>query len=374
VGCFALYGAVYVGFGASEPERDRVRTLLRLPAGGTAAATPRVVAPREPVERMVTDIAVCICTFHRPGGLARLLDALPAAVPVGEVAGVGDVRVRIVVVDNEVAERNEAIVAAAADRLPWPVTYVPEPTRGISYARNTAVRHALPDADFVAFVDDDEVPEPGWLTALLQTQRSTGADVVMGPQDTVYDDEPPRWVRRGGFFRAREFAEAEPLHWATTANVLISADLFAIADPPFSERLALAGGEDTHFFRRAHLSGARIVWTGTARVREHVPSNRTTARWLVQREYRRGNTLGICLVDLEDSASRRFKRVVRAALSVARGAALATTAVVSGRAGLVRGAQAVGFGVGLVTGMGGHVYDEYADDSRYEMPSAEPVG
>ena len=43
-----------------------------------------------------------------------------------------------------------------------------EGRRGIPQARNAAVAVALERADFVAFIDDDEVPSPLWLAELLR--------------------------------------------------------------------------------------------------------------------------------------------------------------------------------------------------------------
>jgi succinoglycan biosynthesis protein ExoM len=369
-GSFVLYGAVYLFLGASEAERAQIRSLVsRARRRPVQPTTPPSKGSAGAPNRTTTSIAVCACTFQRPIGLVRLLDALPAALPTGPLPGFGDVRIRVVVIDNEVSATTQAIVARRAAGAPWPLDYVHEPRRGISYARNTAVRTVTPGADFVVFIDDDEVPEPGWLAGLLASQLATDADVVMGPKDAVFEERPPSWVSRGGFFRPREFADGQPLHWATTANVLIRADLFALADPPFSERLTLAGGEDTLFFRRVHLAGKDIVWTTRARVREHIGPGRTTARWLIRREYRRGNTLGLCVVDLREFGRRGVKTFLRSAISITQGMFVLLTAVVRGRVGLVRGAQRIAFGLGLVAGMRNHVYQEYADVSAQELPA-----
>jgi glycosyltransferase involved in cell wall biosynthesis len=38
-----------------------------------------------------------------------------------------------------------------------------------------------PSGDLIAFLDDDEEASPGWLAALIETQRRYDADVVFGP-------------------------------------------------------------------------------------------------------------------------------------------------------------------------------------------------
>jgi succinoglycan biosynthesis protein ExoM len=305
-------------------------------------------------------VAVCVCTYLRPVGLARLLDAFATTQALDDVS-VGDERVdtRFVVVDNDAAGGQRATVEAFAARVPARVDYVVEPNRGIAQARNAAVRAALPDADYVVFIDDDEVPEPGWLAELVAMRGRTGAEIVTGPVVPEFTADAPQWVVDGGFFERPRHADGHDIHYATTSNVLISRSAFAVADPPFNERLGLAGGEDTFFFRQAHLAGKRIVWADKALVRELIPTSRCTASWLLRREYRRGNTLSVCMTALEGSLLRRAKRAAHALVALLHGLGVATTALRHGRSALVRGTLRACFAAGLVTGMTGHVYHEY---------------
>ena len=158
------------------------------------------------------------------------------------------------------------------------------------------------DADFVAFLDDDEIACREWLAELLRVQRSTGADVVTGTVLPAFEVDPPTWMVDGGFFERRRYPTGHRLPYARTSNVLIAAPVIAAAGPaPFAEALALNGGDDTHFFMRAHDQGFSIVWADDAVVHETIPASRLSARWLLMREYRRGNTLSLCLRDLHDS-------------------------------------------------------------------------
>ena len=109
----------------------------------------------------------------------------------------------------------------------------------------------------MAFVDDDEWPEPGWLSALLRTQREYGADIVAGPSVPIYEPPEVDWIVKGGFFERPRFATGTRLDNARTSNVLIASRVLEAIDPAFDDRFGMTGGEDTHFFARARRAGRR---------------------------------------------------------------------------------------------------------------------
>ena len=104
-------------------------------------------------------------TFRRPRGLEALLTSLAKLDNPGPGYGV-----KVIIVDNDPDGSARSIVETCRTTMPWELVYTVEPRRGIPFGRNTAVRTAG-DADFVAFLDDDEVAEPDWLTELLRVQR-----------------------------------------------------------------------------------------------------------------------------------------------------------------------------------------------------------
>lgn len=333
---------------------------MTTPAGPPAGPPAGTELP--PSGQRTTRVAVCVATLARPHGLARLLRSLAAQeLP----AGVG---MRVVVVDNDAAGSARPVAEEWADRIPGGLRYVVEPVRGITYARNRGVREAG-EVDWVAFVDDDEWAEPTWLAHLLRTARDHDADVVTATVLPVFDEPPPAWVLRGGFFDRRRYPTGTLLPYARTSNALVAGRLLRDGGPgggappgsgPFSERLALSGGEDTHFFQRVRITGGRMVWADDAVVREAVPATRVGVRWLVRREFRRGTTLSVCLRELEDSPRRRAKRVVAAAVHTAAGLGTVLTGVRRGRAAVVQGVQRVAFAGGLLVGLTGRTVQEYA--------------
>jgi succinoglycan biosynthesis protein ExoM len=299
----------------------------------------------------MTTVAICVCTYRRQNGLRHLLASLASLENVDRT-----VDVRLIVADNDADGTARGVVETARALLPFPVTYLVEEQRGISQARNACVREAG-EADWYAFIDDDEYADGNWLSELLRVQRDTAADVVMGPVRPVFAESPPPWVVRGRFFEDPRYPTGTRLHWAKTSNVLVNRALFESGgfDPAFG----LRGGEDTHFFMRAWLEGRSIVWAADAFVSETVPPERARTDWLVRREYRRGNTLSLCLRVLTNTPAKKARRVVGATLQAVGGVGLLASGLWRGRAGAVSGLRRLAFAAGLFSGLAGFTYEEY---------------
>lgn len=304
-------------------------------------------------------VAVCVITYRRPEGLRRLLNGLNELVfnksPLPDL--------EIVVVDNDPTGSAQAFCEAARPNLRWPIRYCIEPRRGIPYARNRAIALAGSDVDFVAFVDDDEVPKPSWMDELLHVQRSYEADVVYGAVLPYFEDDVPAWVVKGQFFehpfvRAR-YPTGHPLELADTNNVLVSSEVLRGMDHLFDERFALTGGSDTHFFMRVFRAGHRIVWAGEAMVYDWVPRSRANARWVLQRAYRYGNTRSLCELDLEPSAPGRVMPAAKGVGRIVQGLLLIPVSLVRGRHALVRALHKICYGAGRLAGVVGVQYEEY---------------
>ena len=180
--------------------------------------------------------------------------------------------------------------APHCERFPWLLHYVSEPRRGITFARNAALERATAlGCDFVAFIDDDEVPGPRWLVALLAAQRRSGAAAVLGAVEPVFPPQTPNWLIEGRFFETHAFADGAEIGDAHTANVLIDLRRLAALGLRFDHRYALTGGEDTMLFRDLLDAVGRIVYAADAVAYETVPASRARLAWLLRRLYRTGN-------------------------------------------------------------------------------------
>jgi GT2 family glycosyltransferase len=213
-------------------------------------------------------------------------------------------------------------------------------------------------ADFVAFVDDDEVPTPRWLDELMRA-AGRGADVVTGPVVRHFEGDPPQWVRSGGFFLDPRRPTGTPVEFAATSNVLVARRVLEGVQPAFDLRFGLTGGEDTHFFLRAARAGYSIRWCDEAVVDELVPASRTRLGWILRRAYRLGNTWSRCERELGRSASVLAVRAGKALARMGLGAALLAASLGVRRHVAARGLWHIAFGAGNLTGLVGVRTYEY---------------
>lgn len=263
------------------------------------------------------EVAVCICTADRPAGLSRLL----AALAVAELSPDGVVT-RIVIVDNRSGGSTAGIVAAAARRvtgLGWELVEEPQP--GIPAARNRAVSTAIAaGAEWIAFLDDDDVPEPDWLDRLIRRQRESGADLVFGASRPSPATTLPAWARPLRYFGTSRLSEINAYGVpapASTSNVLIGAHVVervAMDGAPFRAMFAGSGGEDTDLFIRAVAAGCRFATAPHSLVNRHWEEARLSFAGLFRRAMKHGATRQRLREAHRPDEGRRRRRAVRHAL------------------------------------------------------------
>jgi glycosyltransferase involved in cell wall biosynthesis len=324
-----------------------------LPVVEAAAALSKASGVNGMISDAPPHVAVCVSTFRRPEGLRALLGSLDAL-----VFGQAPPRVTIVIADNAPDAPAFASEAEAASSSRWPVVYVAEPRRGVASARNRALGSIPADADYVAFVDDDETVSPGWLDALLRTLATTGAQAARGPVTPVYAAPPPDWIGALRLFGSGPFVEgAQQLH-ASTANVLVDRRFMDRHGLVFDLGFDQTGGEDAELFERLQRAGGRIVASADAEVFDMIPQHRMTFAWGWRRKLRQGGTLTrIALL-------RGRGRVLRAAKGVGAigyGAALVAAGAFSPTR-RKRGLFEIARGLGMMGGFIGFTKQEYGTE------------
>lgn len=299
-------------------------------------------------------IAICVVTYRRPKMLGGLLEGLSRLTFRGPMPDL-----EVVVADNDAEGSARGVCEAWRPRLPWPLRYCLEPRRGIPHARNAALRAAGDAVDFIAFIDDDEVPDPAWLDELLRVQLAHEADVVTGPVLVRFMDGVPPWVKDGGLFQRRRHPTGERLTCAATGNVLVRRRVFTGIGSGFDERFALTGGEDARFFLRVSDAGFTIVWADEAVVHEWIAPARVSAQRLLLRSYQLA--AGNCAIALERRRSARTyaRAAARGCAAIAGGVLVIPVGLVAGRAGLVKSLRRVFQGAGTIAGLLGRLPEYY---------------
>ncbi len=302
-----------------------------------------------------TSVAICVITCHRPAGLVRLLDGIAAL----SFETIAPPNLQVIVIDNDAEGSAYRTCLQRQANYRWPLICGIEPQRGISFARNSAVNRISSDVDFIAFIDDDEIPSPQWLEQLLLVQQRSQAEVVLGPVWPRFNDGTPDWIRQGKFFAPPRRCNGDRLEAAYTHNVLVKAALMTQTPEPFEPRFALTGGEDSYFFRNLHHTGNELVWAAEAGVEEWVPLSRTNTRWLLQRNYR--SCLTYCLWEKEchPALKSRLVSLVKAIASIGRGLLRLGPALFRGKQHQVKALIDIARGLGRIAGQLDWTYQEY---------------
>ncbi len=223
-------------------------------------------------------IVLCICTYRRPDGLAKLLTALPALHASDDMI--------VVVSDNDAGKEGVTVCEALPEDYPFKVIALNETQAGISAARNTATNEALKHKpDFIAFLDDDEWPEPQWLSELLRVQTEQSADVVGGPTRPVFPEGAPAELLDNPYYGAdMGLSDASQCELQAGGNFLLRADILKPLAPTFFRpEFAHSGGEDLAFFMQLAKLGHSMYWAANAIVHEPVPPSRLEPDWLKHR-------------------------------------------------------------------------------------------
>ncbi|TGQ81559.1 glycosyltransferase family 2 protein [Mesorhizobium sp. M00.F.Ca.ET.151.01.1.1] len=293
------------------------------------------------VETRNRRIDIGVCTFRRPE-LAETLRSLAAlAMPDGFEVGV-------IVADNDDTPSARELVATLSRDLKLTVRYRHCPARNISIARNACLDAS--EADFLAFIDDDETATARWLAELVATAEESGATAVLGPVRALYRPDAPDWMRRGDFHSTLPVRVRGEIRTGYTCNVLLRMGSDSLRGRRFSLARGQTGGEDTEFFDQMHKAGGRIAFAPEAWVDEAVPQARAAFDWLSRRRFRVGQTHGH-LLGRDAGGIARVKQAALAAAKAAYCFAAALPVVASPirrNRSVLRGIMHVGVVSGLV--------------------------
>lgn len=244
-------------------------------------------------------VLIAIPTYRR----SQLLPPLVAAVraQADELSSV-----RILVVDNDPGTSARDTAEALG------VDYLSEPTPGIAAVRQAALDSAAAD-ELTVMIDDDVLPEDGWLRGLVDVWRETGAAVVMGFVRYVWPVDTDPWIAAGGFMRRTRFPNGTPLDSLATGNVLVDTAQVRALGIRFDVSLGLVGGEDNVFGRAVIARGGAVVASYDSVARDDIVPERATREFVHRRAVSHGQARVRLLIREAAPAKRPFLHVAHLA-------------------------------------------------------------
>lgn len=203
--------------------------------------------------------SVIVPTFDRHATLASCLDRLAPGAQTADPA-----TYEVVVSDDARSERTRGFLK---ERYPW-VRWTAGPARGPAANRNHGARAAR--GEWLAFTDDDTLPDRDWLRAFAEAEA--GSDATAAALEG-------RTTCAAGFGTPMHYAPVnETGGWFWSCNIAVRADRFR-ALGGFDEGFAVAHMEDQDLRERLTASGVRILWVPEAVV-DHPPRRQPSGRAL----------------------------------------------------------------------------------------------
>ncbi|ESQ77198.1 glycosyltransferase family 2 protein [Asticcacaulis sp. AC402] len=267
-------------------------------------------------------VSVIIPTFRRPEGLDRAMASITAQ------TGLSGTALDLIVCDNSPEGSARPQVEAFALTATFPVLFVHEPKTGVANARNSAV--ATTQADFIAFLDDDEEAPADWLWRMLANQTHFKADVVFGPVTARIPDDVAQYRPYFEAFFSRFGPEESGVlpHYYGCGNSLIRRAVLPKDELPFATSQNEMGGEDDILFTALKAQGKVMSWAADAPVWEDVPPKRATLDYTLKRGFAYGqgpsHSTGVNGKYLKCAAWMMQGLIQAAVFGVMAGAAFAT--------------------------------------------------
>src|SRR6516164_5456771 len=229
-------------------------------------------------------IDVVICTYNRAANLHEALSALAAQ------RASGDVIWSVLVVDNGSTDSTGDMVEAHRSRRLLPgLRRVVESELGLTPARRRGARET--SAPWIAFVDDDNLLDSGWLDAIARAiRKNPEAGGIGGRVILDWEEPPPNFVKGFGWC----FAEQELGRAACEVDGLVGAGMVvrraALIECGWLERPLLAdragkrliSGGDVEIVQRIRGSGYPLWFAPDAILRHRIPTDRASWHYLLR--------------------------------------------------------------------------------------------
>ncbi|WP_413199767.1 hormogonium polysaccharide biosynthesis glycosyltransferase HpsE [Nostoc piscinale] len=249
----------------------------------------------------ILDISIVIPTYNGAERLPNVLDALLKQI------GVKDINWEIIIIDNNSLDStaNVFINYQGLYANNCCLKYFLEKQQGIAFARARGVKEA--QGKFIAFLDDDNLPETDWVFKSYQFgQEYPQAGAWSGQIHGKFEVEPPEnFSRIQAFLAVREDGQevykfdADNLRLPPGAALVVRKQAWLESVPQqliFKGRLGklMLSGDDTEALLHIHKAGWQIWYNPVMQVYHQIPSWRLEKSYLLN--LARG--CGLCIFQL----------------------------------------------------------------------------
>ncbi|RMH68592.1 MAG: glycosyltransferase family 2 protein [Gemmatimonadetes bacterium] len=214
------------------------------------------------------DISVIVPTYNRPGMLLQCLNGL--------FAQQIDREWEIIIIDDGSKIDLQPLIRSFD--LHNRVRYHKQKNQGPAHARNTGVR--LAQGEFIAFTDDDCIPEPDWLQVLWEHREEKA--IVGGKTINIL---PNSYSEASQLLIdiLYHFFEGSLFYFFTSNNFALYRDTF-YAIGQFDESFPTSAGEDREFCVRALHTGYHLKFVENARL-HHIHNHTLRTFWNMHFKY-----------------------------------------------------------------------------------------
>jgi glycosyltransferase involved in cell wall biosynthesis len=238
---------------------------------------------------MSVRISAVVATRNRAGYLRKAIESLVDQ-------DLGKEMYEIIIADNASQDDTRQVVTDFASTPN--VRYLYEPVIGVSRARNTAWQQA--NGTYVAFLDDDAVACPTWLSGFIKAFEmfTPRPGMVGGRCEPIWEAAQPDWLsdRMLGYLSIVHWSDVPLLldadKWLSVCNMAIPRQVLQQAGG-FREDLGRQGDRlranpEIYLRRQIESWGFRAAYHPGIAVGHHISEARLTKSWFRKRAYWQG--------------------------------------------------------------------------------------
>lgn len=296
-------------------------------------------------------MTVAICTYNRAHYLPRLINSIrQQTCPIS---------FEILVVNNNSSDNTEEVLRELAQLEDVALRFVTEVKQGIVHARNRAIEESLESA-YLAFIDDDEIPDSNWLNAAVDALDREEAECVGGEiRISLPVSGHPPWLDKELLPFLGEVKNGPEPFWITDPSTPVWSGNVAYKTSIFCDGLrfdhrydrqghVVGGGSDEIMFNEFLDRGFRIRYRPDMIIEHLVERWRLKRRYFLALHYKAGWKRGRWA---QEDFHRTFCGIPPFMISqVMRQWRLALPTLVLSRPGGVRQAMNAAHAVGMIVG------------------------